>query len=111
MSDKTYKLFFDGQCPVCNSFVGLIRNKVDETKIKFVPINTSDNNFKFETLDGKTYFGDEAINQLATAFPNVLNYFWMLPKPLQKPALHMAYKVGGMIRNVVKKDCGCKKKA
>lgn len=107
---NTYKLYFDGACPVCNSFVSLIRSKVDESRISFIPISTNDSNFKFETSDGTIYFGDEAINQLATAFPSVLNYFWMLPKAFQKPALHLAYKVGGAIRNVIKKDCGCNKK-
>jgi len=107
-----YKLFYDAQCPICNNFVALIKAKVDLNRITFVPQPSPENNFKVELPDGKTLIGNAAINELANAFPNILNYFWMLPGILKKPALHMAVKAGSAIRNVIKKSsgCGCNKK-
>ena len=106
-----YQLFYDGTCPVCTSFAHLIRKKVDASKIRFVPNNAGDS-FRFETPEGIVYEGEKAVNALADAFPAVLNYFWMLPASLKKPALNMAYKTGAAIRSVLvpTEDCGCSKK-
>lgn len=106
----TYELFYDGDCPICGSFVQLIRKKVDASKLKFIPINKGEN-FRFVTMEGLEFRGEEAVNALADAFPTVLNYFWMLPTNLKKPALNLAYTAGAAIRSVLKKDadCGCNK--
>ena len=107
-----YKLYYDAQCPVCNNFIALIKAKVDHSKISFIPQTTSENNFKVELPNGTTLLGNAAINELANAFPAILNYFWMLPGILKKPALNLAVKAGSAIRNVIKKTsgCGCGKK-
>jgi hypothetical protein len=107
-----YKLYYDSACPICNNFVSLIKAKVDVTKITFVPQSSPENNFRLEKPDGTMLTGNVAINELANVFPNILNYFWMLPGILKKPALHMVAKAGSAIRNVIKRSsgCGCNKK-
>lgn len=108
-NNSSYQLFYDGTCPICASFTQLIKKKVDATKIRFIPNNAGDN-FRFQTPDGTEYMGEEAVNALADAFPAVLNYFWMLPTNLKKPALNLAYKAGTAIRSALKpNDCGCSK--
>ena len=107
-----YKLYYDAFCPVCNSFISIIKHKIDSSKIDFIGITTSDKNFKLILPDGRAAHGQDAIDELATAFPGILSYFWMLPQGLKKPALKVAYKVGSVVRNVIKKTtgCGCKKR-
>ena len=106
-----HKLYYDAQCPVCNNFVALIKAKVDQSKISFIPISAAETNFEVEMPDGRILVGNTAVNELANAFPSILNYFWMLPGILKKPALNLAVKAGSAIRSVAKKaGCGCGKK-
>lgn len=102
-----YKLYYDATCPICNNFVKLIKSKVDLSKLQFLPITTNDSNFKLELPSGKVVSGQEALNELANAFPIILNYFWMLPNVFKKPALNVVYKAGAVIRKVIKKVTGC----
>lgn len=107
-----YKLYYDAFCPICTSFASILKNKLDQDKIEFVASSTNDGNFKLILPNGSSKFGQDAINELANTFPTILNYFWMLPNGLKKPALDMAYKIGSTVRKVIKKTggCGCKNK-
>ncbi len=105
-----YKLFFDSSCPVCSSFVNMIRSKIDSSKIEFLPMTSNENNFKIELPNGKTYFGKDAVTKLYKEFPEILNYFWMLPDKFKPAALQMTYKIGSLARTILKKTgCNCGK--
>ena len=103
------KLYYDGNCPVCTNFVKLLQRKLDPERIEFVPTNTNAKDFQFILGDGSVFYGEQAIEQMAMAFPRVKNFFWMLPDKYKIKALQTAYKVGGMVRNLIKpkKGCGC----
>jgi len=107
------KLYFDGNCPVCTSYIRLLRKKLDETKIEIIPFQSSAKEFQYVSADGRVYAGNRAIEQLAKDFPAVTNYFWILPDKYKVKALQVAYKVGSVVRNAItpkKKGCGCGKK-
>lgn len=108
----SYKLYYDAHCPICTSFVSMLKTKVDLAKISFLPTTSNTKDFRLDISTGKVVYGQDAINELAQAFPAILNYFWMLPQGFKKPALNMVYKAGSVARTVIKKatGCGCGKK-
>jgi hypothetical protein len=102
------KLYYDPQCPVCKTFVDLIKKKVELTQVKIIP-SLDEKEFKYIDSKGVTYKGDSAVKRFSEEFPKILDYFWMLPKSLQSKALNVAYKVGTAVRKVITNDCGCGK--
>ena len=105
------RLFYDGNCPICNNYVRLLQKKIDLNKIQFIPTKTSSAEFQFVTADNQVFNGKPAIDQLAKAFPQILGYFWMLPNKYRVIGLKAAYSVGNALRKVAKrkKGCGCGK--
>jgi hypothetical protein len=103
------KLYYDPSCPVCKSFVDLIRKKVNLTKVDIIP-SLNEKEFKYIDQLGVTYKGESAVNQFSKEFPKILDYFWMLPDGLKQTALTTAYKIGTKVRSIIKKDCNCGKK-
>ena len=106
------KLYYDGNCPVCNSYINLLRKKLDLNKIDLIPYKNTANDFQYVNSKERVYSGNKAIEELASDFPSVTNYFWILPNKYKVTALKAAYKIGSSIRNVLpkKKGCGCKKR-
>jgi len=102
-----YKLYYDGNCPVCTNYVKLLRKKLNPTKIECIATTTDATEFKLVTPDGRTFNGEQAIEKLAERFPKVKNFFWMLPERYKVKALKVAYKVGGAVRKIIKKKGGC----
>jgi hypothetical protein len=105
------RLFYDGNCPLCNNYVRMLRKKIDPNKIEYIPSNIKASEFQFVTSSNQVFNGTPAIEQLAKAFPEVLSYFWMLPDKYKVVGLKAAYKVGGIIRKAIKrkKNCNCGK--
>ena len=101
------RLFYDGNCPVCNNYVRMLRKKISIDKLEYIPSDINATEFQFVTSDNQVFNGVPAIEQLAKSFPEVLSYFWMLPDKYKVLGLKAAYKVGGAIRSVIKKKKGC----
>lgn len=105
------RLYFDIKCPVCNNYCKLLQRKIPVQEIEFLPASTDVSEFQYISKEGKSYRGEQAIEQLASDFPTVKNYFWMLPEKYKVKALKVAYKVGSIVRKAIshKKGCGCGK--
>src|SRR3989344_8408777 len=102
-----YKLYYDASCPVCSFFVQLLKKKTGLHAIGFFPLAANEKRLKLATPTGKIVFGQDAIRELTSVFPAILDYFWMLPKQLRKPAVTVAYQAGSIIR-IISKIIGCK---
>jgi len=109
---KKARLYYDGSCPVCANYVRLIMKKVNTRQIEFIPTHDNSKEFQFITAENVAYTGTKAIEMLAANFPEILNYFWMLPPKFKVKGVKAAYKVGGVLRKIIKKKnkkgCGCK---
>ncbi len=105
-----YRLYYDANCPVCSNYIKILRKKVDINKIQFLASPSDAKDFQFVDLHGKVTTGEEAIEQLALAFPTVKNFFWMLPDKYKLKALKTAYKVGSAVRKVITRAPTTKKK-
>lgn len=103
MANK-YRLYYDANCPVCSNYVKILRKKVDINLVEFIPSPSDAKDFQFVDLQGKVTKGEAAIEQLALAFPEVKNFFWMLPDKFKLKALKTAYKVGNAVRKVITKS-------
>ena len=107
------RLIYDGNCPVCTNYIRLIRKKIPEDQLDYYPTGGMLDDFQYVNANNQVYQGNNAIQQLANDFPQILEYAWMLPSKYKVGALQTAYKVGSAVRKVyskVKKGCGCGKK-
>jgi len=109
------KLYYDDKCPVCISYINLLRRKLNESEIDLLPFKGTAVDFQYVSVSGKVLSGNKAIEELANDFPAVTSYFWILPERYKVKALQAAYKVGTAVRNAItpkskKKGCGCGKK-
>ena len=104
------RLYYDETCPVCSNYIKLLRRKINPDRIEFLPIGSDSKDFKFATETGTLFKGEKAIEKLAQTFPQVKNYFWMLPEKYKITALKTAYRIGGAVRNVVNKTINRTKK-
>lgn len=58
---KTHlKLLYDGECPICNKEICLLKKKDNQTKIKFIDISSKD----FSPLDNNNIDYNTAMNQI-----------------------------------------------
>lgn len=103
-------LTFDGTCPVCVNYVRMLRKKIAGNVLTFQPTTNAGNEFQYTTSEGGILYGNVAIEQLAKDFPQVLDYFWMLPERYKINGLKAAYKVGSVVRKIITKGCNCGKK-
>ncbi|MGL1936887.1 MAG: hypothetical protein OCD01_17800 [Fibrobacterales bacterium] len=111
-----FKLYYDAECPVCASFVGLLRKKVPEMTIEYIalPDDSESDDFTFIAFDN-SFYGKEAIDEMSRHFPQILDYFWMLPPTYRHEAVKKVYGVAGYIRSFYRtlmgKKCrSCNKK-
>jgi hypothetical protein len=102
----THKLIFDPSCPVCNSFKKKLAAKIKSDSLKFIP---DEHIAEFQFHTGEFIFeGKEAIDELTKVFPEVLDFFWILPPNYRHKAIHKTYLGGKWLRKLFKKDCNCK---
>lgn len=106
------RLYFDANCPICNSFINLLKKKLDDTKIEIIPFTTHAKDFQYVSSQSRVFTGNKAIEEMAKDFPAVTNYFWILPDKYKIRALQAVYKVGSAVRNILpkKKGCNCGKR-
>ncbi len=127
-------LYFDNRCVVCRSFAKLLLNRLVNKDFRIEPIESlgrsltkpqipaheTENknlenhldfnqvdNFLLHLSDGKSVSGKEAIDVLAKRYPEVKDFFWMLPDSARLPALKKMYWLGKWLRRLLKQDCNC----
>lgn len=100
-------LYYDGNCPICTNYVGILRRKLNPIDIQFIKATEPMDDFKFILDDGSIFYGKEAIAKMANRFPVLLDYFWMLPDKFKLSGLQSVYKASSIARAVIKKVGGC----
>lgn len=110
MAKQKPQIYFDATCPVCSNYIRLVKKKVSESQVEYLPSGSEAKDFKYVDANGSTYTGSVAIDKLALDFPAITEYMFMLPPSLKPLGLKAAYKIGSAIRRTVakvKKGCNC----
>lgn len=105
-------LYFDPNCPVCLSFSKLLEKKVTQPGLSLSPLSIEEasqvKDFYVETSQGRVE-GKEAVDYLADKYPEIKDFFWMLPASYRHSAVQGSFKIARWIRKWIlgKKDCNC----
>lgn len=102
-------MVYDSTCPVCRNYMLKVQSKVGPA-IDYLEADSTSGDFQYNDAAGKKYTGAKAVEKLASDFPAVKDYMWMLPQQYKTAGLKVAYKVGSIIRKavgVVRKGCNC----
>lgn len=105
------RIIFDATCPVCTNFMHMIRAKVKD-RAEYYKADEGARDFKYVDAKGASYSGTAAVDKMATDFPEIGDYLFILPEKFRKAGLKAVYKVAGPIRKIigsVKKGCNCGK--
>jgi hypothetical protein len=95
------KLYYDSNCPLCNSFAKLLRKNLNgQVELVDMPQGEQAKEFKLETDSGEFLHGKEAIDYLAREIPKIKDFFWMLPDSYKEKALHGTYAISKFWRNI-----------
>jgi len=104
------KIYYDASCPVCSSYIRLIKTKVSEDVVDYLDAGSDAKDFKYTDANGSTYTGTMAIDRMSKDFPAILDFMWILPPSLKTKGLKAVYKASGVVRRTiakVKKSCNC----
>lgn len=104
------KIYYDASCPVCSSYIRLIKKKVSEEVVDYLDAGSEAKDFKYTDANGNTYTGTMAIDRMSKDFPAILDFMWILPPSLKTKGLKAVYKASGVVRRTiakVKKGCNC----
>ena len=108
------QLIFDDGCPICANYVRILKKKVSEADLDYVPDGSGLDEFRYINADGVTFEGSPAIDELSKDFKEVNQFFWILPQKYRTTALKLAYKTASVTRSALKAvtrgGCGCGKK-
>ena len=105
------QLFFDSECPICSEFQRLVSRKLGDA-VEYRPIGAYKSDFEYVDANGTKLAGSKAIEKLASDFPQIKDYVWILPEKLKVTGLKVAYKVGSVVRKTIAKvhhGCNCGK--
>lgn len=105
-------LYYDSSCPICSGFASLLKRKI-ASGLNFESLNDSSaNEFKYLNKNGALLSGDIALDALLADFPQVEDYFWMLPKSMKKNAVKTVVSTASVIRQALNKvkPCNCGKR-
>ena len=94
------QLFFDSDCPVCSEFKRLVSRKLGDA-VEYRPIGAYKSDFEYVDANGTKLAGSKAIEKLASDFPQIKDYVWILPEKLKVTGLKVAYKVGSVVRKTL----------
>lgn len=111
----TPKIIYDSKCPVCTNYMRLIKRKIGDAGVEYVPSDATATDFEYVDRDGKSALGTTAIEWLARDFPAVKDYMFALPERYRVTGMKVGYKVGSVVRKVIGKiskgcNCGAKRK-
>lgn len=108
------QLIFDDGCPICANYVRILKKKVSETVLDYIPDGSGLDEFRYINADGVIYEGSPAIDALSKDFDEVNQFFWILPQKYRTSALKLAYRAASVTRQAIKAvsrgGCGCGKK-
>ena len=100
VSNNKPRLVYDANCPVCTNYVKLLKKKISEQKLDYLPSTAKLEDIQYVNAKNQMFSGNNAIQQLANDFPAVLDYVWMLPSSYKVQGLKAAYKIGGTVRRL-----------
>jgi hypothetical protein len=109
-----YTLYYDGKCPVCKSFAKLLRQKLTAQQLELVALQGEQadkaEEFFLDTPSGRV-FGYHAAQTLEQAYPQIKEYFFMLPSKYRHEAYAKTYALGRWLRTILrprhKRKCDC----
>ena len=105
----TPRLYYDPGCPVCQSFAKLLRKHL-QGEVELVPMDAQTaekaQEFRLETSEGISLYGEQAVKELARIEPRIQEYFWMLPPSYRGKALVRTYRFGNWLRRLLRRPCG-----
>ena len=105
------KIYYDAICPVCSSYIRLIKKKVSPEVVDYLDAGSEAKDFKYTDANGSTYTGTTAIDRMTKDFPSILDFMWILPPSLRLQGLKTVYKASGVARRtiakVTKRPCNC----
>jgi uncharacterized protein YneF (UPF0154 family) len=84
----------------------MVKAKIPTTEMDYFGSGGSANEFQYVSSDGGMYLGQKGIEKMSQDFPRIQEYMWMLPANYRTMGLKAAYKVGSVVRNVVRKVTG-----
>lgn len=103
------RLYYDSGCPVCRSFAKLL-DKHLKGAVELIPMEEESasqaREFRLETSEGHSLYGEQAVHELARLEPRIEEYFWMLPPSYRGKALVRTYKFGNWLRRLFRRPCG-----
>ncbi len=103
------RIIYDATCPICTNFMHMIRAKVQD-RAEYCRAAEDARDFRYIDSNDKEYSGTAAVDKMATDFPEIGDYLFILPEKFRKAGLKAVYKVAGPVRKVigtVKKGCNC----
>lgn len=115
-SELDAQLLYDEGCVVCRSFASMLEKKLGSSGLKLKPLAIESVNgelrhslkdFRYRAPDGQEFRGKPAIDALARDFPEVKDFFWILPDRARVPALRQAYGFAKFLRRLLRRDCNC----
>ena len=104
------QIYYDATCPICSNYIRLVKRKISESDVEYLPSGADARDFKYITESGTVFTGVSAIERMSSDFPSILDCMWMLPPSLKTVGLKAAYKVGSAVRRTiakVKRGCNC----
>lgn len=108
------KLIYDANCPICANYTRLLKKKISPEKLDYVPDGDGLDEFRYINSNEVAFEGRPAIDELSKDFPEVNQFFWLLPQKYRTTALKAAYTAASAARSVLKTvtrgGCGCGKK-
>lgn len=108
------QLIYDENCPICTNYIRLIKKKISEEDLDYVPNSDGLDEFRYINTNGVMLEGKPAVDELSKDFIEVTQFFWLLPQKYRTTALQVAYKTASTVRKALKKvsggGCGCGKK-
>jgi hypothetical protein len=108
------QLIYDENCPICTNYIRLIKKKISDDDLDYVPNSDGLDEFRYINADGVMFEGKSAIDELSKDFTEVTQFFWLLPQKYRTTALKIAYTAASTARKALKAvsrgGCGCGKK-
>jgi predicted DCC family thiol-disulfide oxidoreductase YuxK len=97
---KKHTLYYDHECPVCRSFAKLLRKKLGD-RCLFANMSSEQKEEYQEFVwqkDGVNFSGKDAIEKMEKDFPEIKEFFWMLPGKYRSEALVRSWKFAKWLR-------------
>jgi predicted DCC family thiol-disulfide oxidoreductase YuxK len=106
------RIIYDATCAICTNFQHMIKAKVKD-RAEYYPSESGAKDFKYIDAAGNSYVGTDAVDRMATDFPEITDYLMILPEKYRKAGLKAIYKAAKPVRKVIgvvkRGGCNCGK--